>query len=112
MTNRPYYNAPDFLEHIYTINNPSACYDFSDVLVVKDTRDGKFYVAHDSGCSCPSPFESHTFPTDFTEIRAEADLYNFVNGVLYTQYAPADIQAYAPADIQAAVEAFKSRLDN
>lgn len=101
---KPYYDAPVFLDHIYTISDPNACYDFSDVIVVKDIRDNKFYAAHDSGCSCPSPFESHTFPTDFTEIRNETDLYNFVNGVAYTNYAPADIQA--------AVEAFKSRLDN
>lgn len=46
-----------------------------DVLVVwRETATGKFYAAADSGCSCPVPFEDHTFPTDFTAVRSWADV--------------------------------------
>ena len=76
--NKAYYNAPEQLEHLYTLTDPNACYNFSDVILVKDTTDGKIYAAHDSGCSCPSPFESHTFPTDFTEIRTVQEFIDYV----------------------------------
>ena len=90
---KPYYDAPDNLKHLVTLTNPDACYDFSDVILVKDTNDGKLYAAHDSGCSCPSPFEKHVFPTDFTEIRSTEDFRNFLAGVLYTHYDQPDINA-------------------
>ena len=90
---KPYYNAPEQLEHLVTLSDPNASYDFSDVILVKDTSDGKLYAAHDSGCSCPSPFESHTFPTDFTEIRSVEDFLNFMNSVEYTKYDQRDIDS-------------------
>ena len=49
-------------------------YDFDTVLVVKTQCCDKVYAAHDSGCSCPTPFEDHKFPSDFTEIRNLDDL--------------------------------------
>lgn len=45
-----------------------------DMVVVWRDGEGKLWAAHDSGCSCPTPFEDHTFPTDFVEVRALTDL--------------------------------------
>jgi len=102
MTTSPYYDAPENLDHIITLNDPNAYYDFQDVIVVKDTNDNKIYAASDSGCSCPSPFESHSFPTDFTEIRSSEDLESFIktNGA----------SGLTQEDIDSAVTAYKSAL--
>jgi len=89
---RPFYNAPDFLEHLFTLNDPNASYDFDDVILVCDTRDGKIYAAQDSGCSCPTPFENHRFPTDFTEIRSVEDFRNFVKAEARSNYTPRDLE--------------------
>lgn len=69
-----YWNHDENLEHIVTLTDPNACYDFCDLMVIKDKRDGKLYAATDSGCSCPTPFEDHVFPTDFSELRSASDL--------------------------------------
>ena len=60
----------ELYEEIYTLYDPNACYDFSDVMIVRDKADGKLYAAYDAGCSCPVPFENHVFPTDFVELRS------------------------------------------
>lgn len=36
-------------------------YEFDIFVVFKDS-DGRFFCAHDSGCSCPTPFESFGLP--------------------------------------------------
>lgn len=48
-------------------------YGFSIVLLVRDSG-GNLWAAHDSGCSCPTPFEDHSFPTDFVPIRVLEDI--------------------------------------
>ena len=65
-------------EEVFTMNSPNACYDFDDVMVVRDLADGKLYAAYDAGCSCPIPFENHVFPTDFVELRSAQDLRDYV----------------------------------
>ena len=56
--NNPYYNAAEFgLEDLGSIQwgEPSWNFDLTNVW-----RDGDVYfVASDSGCSCPSPFENY-----------------------------------------------------
>ena len=39
------------------------CYSFDTTIVLKDEQ-GRFYVASDDGCSCPTPFE------DFDSLEA------------------------------------------
>lgn len=76
---KPYYNAVDNLEHLYTMNDPAyGAYEFHELILFRDTTDGKLYVGTDSGCSCPSPFESHAFPSDFTEIKSKQDFLDYV----------------------------------
>lgn len=36
------------------------CYQFDLLIVLQDNVTGRLYYAEDSGCSCPSPFESVT----------------------------------------------------
>lgn len=48
-------------------------YEFSKVMLWRDHR-GDLWAAFDSGCSCPTPFEDHSFPTDFTQVRAASDV--------------------------------------
>lgn len=49
-------------------------YEFDMVCVVQVIETGDVYAAQDSGCSCPTPFEDHTWPTDWTLIRKADDL--------------------------------------
>ena len=70
----PMWSEDKELEHVLTLADPNSYYDFHDLLVIRDKRDGKLYGAKDSGCSCPVPFGNHTFPTDFTELRSASDL--------------------------------------
>lgn len=58
---------------IAEIDDPNASYDFSLLVVVRDPE-GKLWAATDSGCSCPTPFEDVTWPTDWTPARSWADI--------------------------------------
>ena len=49
-------------------------YSFDIFLVVQEIDTGKVYVADDSGCSCPTPFEDHNTLGDFTEVRSWEDV--------------------------------------
>lgn len=39
--------------------------------------DGEIWAATDSGCSCPSPYENHSFPGSFTKIESLKDFDEF-----------------------------------
>lgn len=55
----PYYNPSECgLELITTVEEDEA-YQFAIVAVWRDLATNKFYYASDSGCSCPTPFESY-----------------------------------------------------
>lgn len=71
----------DEYEVIGELHDPNADYSFHTVLVLQDRVTKKFYVGVDSGCSCPSPFEDHTYPTDFDEIRHTTDFRKYVRDV-------------------------------
>lgn len=51
-------------------------YDFDMVVLWRD-RDGKVLGGHDSGCSCPTPFEDHQV-SDLVEVGGESDLRQLV----------------------------------
>lgn len=56
----PYYNPERFgLEKIGEFDWDEPCYSF-DLCVVWKERRGRYWVGNDSGCSCPSPFDSVT----------------------------------------------------
>jgi|SRR5687768_2287599 len=59
MTPDLYYNPDKFgLEVVVEVEWSEPCYDF-DLTVVWIDKDGTYYWASDSGCSCPSPFEDY-----------------------------------------------------
>lgn len=59
----PYYN-PDLVGlELLSFDDPNAYYDYDTLCFFAD-KEGKVYMAHDSGCSCPTPFEdSYAAPT-------------------------------------------------
>lgn len=53
-----YYNPEDFgLVIVGSTELSEPCYSFDTLVVWQHIETGEFYAAHDSGCSCPSPFE-------------------------------------------------------
>lgn len=57
----PYYNPEKFdLTPIAELEMYEPNYSFDTVVVWKHNENGLLYWAHDSGCSCPSPFEEYT----------------------------------------------------
>lgn len=47
---------------------------YCETRVYQDNRTGLLYLAFDTGCSCPTPFEGHTV-ADLTPLRSIADWY-------------------------------------
>lgn len=74
------------LEPVAELELENEAYQFNIVAVWKD-RDGVLWAAHDTGCSCPSPFEDHTFPTDFSIVRSEQDVRELIHGGAYVPLA-------------------------
>lgn len=85
MTNlsKPERVSLDSLEYVGGFDWDDEPYQFNITQVWKETR-GRYYVASDSGCSCPSPFEDINYtdqahgPYNKTELRAyfERELKN------------------------------------
>ena len=65
-----YYNPEKFgLTVVGELNDPWASYDFNDLVVWKH-EEGGVYWATDSGCSCPTPFETYNSLDDLHEVTA------------------------------------------
>lgn len=66
------YNQPEKfdLQPVAEIDYSDGNYCF-DIRVVWRHKSGKLYTARDSGCSCPSPFESYKKLTDLQDFNAE-----------------------------------------
>ena len=58
MTDDIVYDCPEKfgLAVVKAINDPADSYDF-DMVVLWKHKDGRLFWGHDSGCSCPTPFE-------------------------------------------------------
>lgn len=63
------YDSPEKhgLEIVDTISGGGG-YDFDDVVVFKHKESGCYYWAADSGCSCPTPFESYERVEDLEKL--------------------------------------------
>jgi hypothetical protein len=68
-----YYNAEGCGFQVVADEDTAGSYEFDQVLVVRAT-DGTLWAAHDSGCSCPTPFEDVRWPTDWTAVTRVEDL--------------------------------------
>lgn len=54
---------PEGVKEVGYASETDLSYEFNDFLVLE--KGGVYYWASDVGCSCPSPFDYHTFPDDF-----------------------------------------------
>lgn len=68
-------------------------YEYDTLLVVRDNETGKLFAAHDSGCSCPTPFEDFDGLDKFVAITSEADFERLVreHGGSYRPWKPGDV---------------------
>lgn len=64
----PYYDPEKCGLEIVVNISKDISYEFDMVIVWKDVETGKLYMGHDSGCSCPTPFENFKSLDDMTEI--------------------------------------------
>lgn len=81
-----YYNPEKYgLGPVAELELAEPNYSFDTVVVWKHNENGLLYWAHDSGCSCPVPFEDYTsledlrlvFPDTYDELRRYvADSYD------------------------------------
>lgn len=79
------------LEIVVTLDDEDLSYEYDTIIVVRDIATGELYAAHDSGCSCPTPFEDFTSLDKFVEIRSEDDFSRLVGGDEYAKWKPADV---------------------
>lgn len=63
---------------LHSLEDPEACYSFDTIILVKDNESGRLYTAHDSGCSCPTPFEYIRGLADMMEILSPVQFEKFV----------------------------------
>lgn len=69
--NNPYYNPEKWgLTTIAEFDESDGFYQF-DYVVVWKGNDGTLYLANDSGCSCPSPFENVESIAELTRINPD-----------------------------------------
>ncbi len=66
-------------------------YEFDIVAVWKHGESGKIYLAADSGCSCPSPFEDFTSLEELEEIVSMQPVRDAVKGATV---APSQVQDF------------------
>ncbi len=52
-------------------------YEFDQVLIIRDPDNGQVYAGHDSGCSCPIPFENMNDFSDWTPINNKIEALDF-----------------------------------
>jgi len=58
-------------------------WQFDIIAFWKDKLSGRYFMAHDSGCSCPSPFEDVRSVSDLTEVSTLSDVLEFTYGQRY-----------------------------
>lgn len=67
----PYYNADSLRLDLIVFDRPGLSYEY-DTMIFVATPDGRVYQAQDSGCSCPTPFESYE-GKDMEEVVSKMD---------------------------------------
>ena len=54
----PYYSPKNLGLEMISFEEPGLSYEYNTAIFVR-TQDGRVFMASDSGCSCPTPFESY-----------------------------------------------------
>lgn len=84
-----YYSPENYdLKVIDELELDEPCWSF-DTFVVWRHSDGRLFYGHDSGCSCPSPFEDMTLD-DLTEFSNPLDLYSVIRDKAWGDYLSDD----------------------
>lgn len=63
-----YFNSIEGFEAVAELETGGS-YEFDTTLVLKK-NDGRFFWVHDSGCSCPIPFENVSCEADLTPLNS------------------------------------------
>lgn len=97
------YNNPEHfgLKFVGSLQWGEPEWDFNITAVLHDGED-RFYVIHDSGCSCPIPFEDFTSlekVQPMTKWEAIADLTDSMKDFVKDNYRPESEKNQATADI-------------
>jgi len=74
------------LEIIDQLDEDDLSYEYNTIIAWRDTETGRVYVAQDSGCSCPTPFETFEKLSDLTLIAHASDAQDFVRTVNTENY--------------------------
>lgn len=70
-----YYSPEKHDLEVFDEVETAGSYEF-DTTVIWDDKDGNLYWAHDSGCSCPTPFENFSTVADLNVLNKDT-FYNF-----------------------------------
>lgn len=76
MYHNPYYNPTDLQLDMLAFEDPGSCYSFN-TLCFWATNKGHVYIARDSGCSCPIPFEDYC-GSDQVEVLKKLERINSI----------------------------------
>lgn len=69
-------------------------YEFCTTLLFRDTATDQLYVAQDSGCSCPTPFEDFTSLSDFVQPQSEEELVRLIDSHHRSNPSPSDVMKF------------------
>jgi hypothetical protein len=105
-----YYSPESYgLEVVGDIEWTGESYQFDMTVVWKD-KDGKYYVASDSGCSCPSPFEDYNSLESLDGPLRAVDVVNSLN-YRVNQFSDGESSyGYSRAEVAKQVSTLTSRL--
>lgn len=102
-----YYNPDTFgLTPVTEIEWDNECYQFNITAVWE--KDGEFWMASDSGCSCPSPFENFESLADaegpYTRFQVIQELTSAANEILQSAYRRDYEKEYISNEITKCIE--------
>lgn len=78
-TGNPYYNPEACGLELLGIAEKEPEWDFYILGLWRDKETGELFLAQDSGCSCPTPFEEFTSLDKLTRIKKIEDFDKFVD---------------------------------
>jgi hypothetical protein len=76
-----YYHPERYGLEILCVEDNGAAWEFDMIVVFRALNGGALYVAHDAGCSCPTPFENYMGVADMTPVRTVEDLDRFLETI-------------------------------
>ena len=87
MSENIYYNPEKFDLTLVVYHDEDGCRGF-DIHVAFKHKDGSLYYTHDSGCSCPTPFEDVRFQ-DLEPIN-KGNFKEFCDSIMSMDWAMSD----------------------